>query len=64
MSFVRMFVGNVKTFANPKLINTTRHFASARKLFLYVYKFSFSLSLQYRAMSLSAAESRSVISID
>lgn len=28
---VRMLVGNVKTFANPRFINTTRHFASARK---------------------------------
>lgn len=28
---VRMLVGNVKTFANPRIINTTRHFASARK---------------------------------
>jgi len=29
MSFVRILVGNVKLFTNPKLINTTRHFASA-----------------------------------
>lgn len=54
MSFVRVLVGNVKTFANPKLISTTRHFASARKLFLFVPTFIFfqsrSLSPSFFAM--------------
>lgn len=33
---VRMLAGNVKTFANPKIINATRHFSSARKFFRFV----------------------------
>lgn len=35
MSFVRAFVGNVKTFANPKFIST-RHFASAPSSYEFI----------------------------
>lgn len=36
---VRMLVGNVKTFVQPRIISTTRCYATARKFSYFIYPF-------------------------
>lgn len=46
---VRMLVGNVKTFSNPRIINTVRHFSSARKFSIICLKINFVENFQMNA---------------